>query len=103
MNRQLIIQAGAESDITDAALWYQEQREDLGEQFLAEVRTAIDQVLLNPRACTRLRRKPEVRRVLTRRFPYRIFFVVRPDALVVFRVLHAARHDREWKRVIPKN
>ena len=45
----------------------------------------------------RVRRNPEVRRVLTRRFPYRVFFIARTDAIVVFAVLHAARHDRVWK------
>jgi hypothetical protein len=39
-----------------------------------------------------------VRRALTRRFPYRVFFIVLPDAIVVFAVLHAARHDRIWKQ-----
>jgi hypothetical protein len=28
--------------------------------------------------------------------------VLRPDAIVVFRVLHGARHEREWKTTIPK-
>lgn len=39
-----------------------------------------------------------VRRVLTRRFPHRVFFIDLEDALVVFAVLHAAKHDRIWKR-----
>jgi len=39
---------------------------------------------------------PTVRRILTRRFPYRVFFIVRLDAIIVFAVLHAARHDRVW-------
>jgi plasmid stabilization system protein ParE len=39
-----------------------------------------------------------VRRVLTRRFPYRIFYVVRPDAIVVFAVLHAAQDEDNWLR-----
>jgi len=50
-----------------------------------------------------LRRKPEVRRALVGRFPYRIFFVVRPEAIVMFRVLHSARHDREWKKNVPNS
>ena len=68
----------------------------------AEVEAAIKSAVANPLRFPRFRRKPEVRRVLTHRFPYRIFFVLRPDAVVVFRVLHGARHDREWKRATPK-
>lgn len=46
----------------------------------------------------RLRKRPVVRRILARRFSYRIFYIVRTDAIVVFAVLHTARHDRHWKQ-----
>jgi len=103
MIRRLIIRAQAEEDISKAALWYQDQRAGLGEEFITEVHAAIESAAANPSKYRRLRRRPEVRRVLTRRFPYRVFFVLRPDAIVVFRVLHGARHDREWKATIPGN
>jgi len=63
----------------------------------AEVHSAITRALQRPESFIRMRRNPLVRRVLTRRFPYRVFFIVRPDAIVVFAVVHAARHDRVWK------
>jgi len=97
MTLRLIIRHEAEVDITDAAIWYQNQRPGLGQQFVDEVHAAINSALENPRQFRRLRRKPNVRRVLLKRFPYRVFFILRPDAIVVFRVLHSARHDREWK------
>jgi len=97
MTRRLIIRAQAEADISQAALWYHNQLPRLAEEFMAEVDAAIGRAVANPFLYRRLRRRPEVRRVLTRRFPYRVFFVLRPDAIVVFRVLHAARHDREWR------
>jgi plasmid stabilization system protein ParE len=95
-----IIRAQAEADITDAAIWYHNRQAGLGEEFLAEVQAAIERAAANPRHHRRLRRRPEVRRVATPRFPFQIFFIVRPDNIVVFRVLHAARHDREWKGAI---
>jgi plasmid stabilization system protein ParE len=98
---RVIIRFEAEVDITDAAVWYQQQQPGLGHDFLAEVDAAITSAAENPFRYPCLRRKPEVRRVLTKRFPYRVFFVRRPDAIVVFRVLHGARHDREWKSNIP--
>jgi toxin ParE1/3/4 len=103
MIRRLIIREAAEADISAAALWYQKQRAGLGDEFVNEVDAAIKSAAANPRKYRRLRRRPEVRRVLTRRFPYRVFFVLRPDAIVVFRVLHGARHEREWKKTIPGN
>ena len=102
MPHRIIIRYEAEVDITDAAIWYHQQQPGLGAEFLAEVDAAITSAAANPSHYPRLRRKPEVRRALTKRFTYRIFFVRRPEEIVVFRVLHGARHDREWKTNIPK-
>ncbi len=97
MNRRLIITPEAEADLTDAAVWYDSRDFGLGLELISEVRSAIDRALQSPESFMRVRRHPEVRRVLTQRFPYRVFFIDRQDALVVFAVLHAARHDRVWK------
>lgn len=59
--------------------------------------SAITRVAENPFRYPCLRRKPEVRRVLTDRFPYRVFFIRRDTEIIVIRVLHGARHDREWQ------
>ena len=97
MSRLLIVRPEAEADITDAAVWYESRESGFGLELLSEVNSAIGRALKNPESFTRVRRNPTVRRVLTRRFPYRIFFIVRPDAVVVVAVLHAVRHDRAWK------
>lgn len=97
MNRHLIVRPEAEADLIDAAVWYENRESGLGLELVAEVHAGIARALKNPESFTRVRRTPIVRRVLTRRFPYRIFFIVQPEALVVFAVLHAGRHDRVWK------
>lgn len=56
-----------------------------------------DAALNNPEWFTLVPRSPTICRVLTRRFPYRMFFIVRADAIVVFAILHAGRHDRIWQ------
>jgi toxin ParE1/3/4 len=99
---RVIIRFEAEVDITDTAIAYHNQQPGLGVEFLAEIESAIASAAENPFRFPCLRRKPEVRRVLTNRFPYRVFFVRRDDAIIVFRVLHGARHDREWKSSVPK-
>ena len=100
---RVIIRIEAEADITDAAIWYEHQQAKLGHEFLAEVESCIASAAENPFRYPCLRRKPEVRRALTKRFPYRVFFVRRGDAIIIFRVLHGARHDREWKSIVPKD
>jgi len=49
MTLRLIIRAQAEADITDAAIWYQNQQKGLGEEFLVEVRLAIESAVAHPR------------------------------------------------------
>lgn len=100
MSRRLIVRSEAEADITEAALWYDERETGLGLELTFEVHAAIRRAVENPLSHLRMRQRPEVRRVLSRRFPYRIFFIVRDDAIVVFAVIHAARHDRHWRRRI---
>jgi len=97
MSRCLIVRHEAEADLTEAALRYDEREPGLGLELTLEVRAAIRRALANPLHFLVMRQRPEVRRILARRFPYRIFFIVRVDAIVVFAVLHAARHDRHWR------
>jgi len=101
MSHRLVIRAEAEEDIAEAATWYERQQVGLGNDFLAEFESAVARISANPFQYPCLRRKPEVRRVLTKRFPYRVFFILRESDVIVFRVLHAARHDREWKSNVP--
>ena len=96
MTRRVIVRDEAEADLLDAALWYESLEEGLGKDFVSEVRAAIYRTSENPLLYPSLRSNPDVRRVLTRRFKYRIFYILRPDAISVFAVLHAARHDRLW-------
>ena len=97
MNRRLIVRPEAEADIADAAVWYDSREAGLGLELISEVHSAISRVLKNPDSYRRVRRNPDVRRAITRRFPYRVFFIIRPDAIIVFAVIHAVRHDRVWK------
>jgi toxin ParE1/3/4 len=102
MNRRLIVRPEAEADILKAALWYEEEA-GLGLELSAEVRGAIDRAVKNPLAYLRLRERPHVRRVLVHRFPYRIFYIIRNDAVIVFAVLHASRHERQWRRRLQRS
>lgn len=101
MKHRVVTRLQAEVDITDAAVWYERYQPGLGHDFLAAVDAAIEAAAQNPFRFPRLRQRPEVRRVLTDRFPPRVFFIRRAEDIVVFRVLHGARHDREWKSNIP--
>lgn len=97
MSYRHLIPPLAERDINEAASWYEAERAGLGEKCLSQVDAAIARVLKNPRAYPIIRRRREVRRILTHQFPYRIFYSLEGNMIVIHAVLHARRHDRAWK------
>jgi plasmid stabilization system protein ParE len=91
---RVIIRPNAEADLAEAQAWYESQRAGLGDELLDEVRRAVGLLADDPE------RRPfyhrDFRRLLTHRFPYKIFYRVEGDRVIVFRILHAKRkHQRE--------
>jgi plasmid stabilization system protein ParE len=85
----VIIRPNAEADAREGRLWYESQRRGLGDELLAEIHQAIRVLKEHPE------RRPiyyrGFRRLLTRRFPYKLYYRV-----IVFRILHAKRdHQRQ--------
>jgi len=86
---RVLIRAAAEKDLDEARKWYNGLRPKLGEEFLVSMAEAF----------TTLERDPEryrvlykgFRRVLVNRFPYRIFYQLSGNSVIIFRVLHHAR------------
>ena len=97
MSYRLQVRLAAEADVAEAAHWYDERQLGLGDKFVREVDQAIARVIENPLAFPVILRRHEVRRALTKRFPYRIFFSLKSDTVVVHAVLHGHRDDRHWK------
>ncbi len=75
--------------MNDAKKWYDAQRPGLGDELLDEIGLAIKPLGENPG------RRPVYyngfRRLLTRRFSYKLFYRVENDRVIVFRILHAKR------------
>jgi toxin ParE1/3/4 len=86
----------AVEDIAEAATWYEARSPGLGDELIDEVLAATRRAQQNPELFRIVHREGNVRRVLTNRFPYRVFFSVVDDILYVHAVLHGARHDRRW-------
>ena len=94
MSWRVIIRPNAEADARAARLWYESQRTGLGEELLEEIRRAVRVLEEHPE------RRPiyyrGFRRLLTRRFPYKLFYRIEGDRVIVFRILHAKRdHPRQ--------
>ena len=72
--------------------------EGLGEEFVLAVNEKID-TLTDQALVFRVRyRRRNTRWVYPRRFPYRICYYIEDQSVYIFAVVHAARHDRKWKK-----
>ena len=78
----------------EARDWYDQRRDGLGDEFLLAVADAMLALEEAPERTPLYYR--DFRRILTDRFPYKIFYRLEGQAVIVYRVLHAAQdHPRE--------
>ncbi|MEI6971204.1 MAG: type II toxin-antitoxin system RelE/ParE family toxin [bacterium] len=85
----------AESEMIDAAAYYEAQQSDLGRRFLATVQDSINRILLNPHLYPVV--ELGVRRCLTKTFPFGVLFREMPDKIVIMAVMHLHRDPDYWK------
>jgi len=85
----------AESEMRKAATYYETRQKGLGRRFLASVQDAVNRITLNPHQCPTV--ELDVRRCLTRTFPFGILFRERPNAIIVMAVMHLHRDPDYWK------
>ncbi len=102
MNWRVVVRPEAGDDVAEAAAWYDTRREGLGADFVEEILRVCDELALNPLLGLRRHPRKHIRWRYPERFPYRVIYEVLEDEgmVVVAAVLHAARHDRNWRRRI---
>jgi plasmid stabilization system protein ParE len=89
------LRAEAESDLQNAAVWYESQRSQLGHEFLDAVEELLTRISENPLQFPILHRG--ARRALLSRFPFGVFFRVQDQAVIVLAVMHASRSPNRWR------
>jgi len=89
------VQPRAEAEADEAAAWYEEEQPGLGIEFLLELDAAIERAAESPLAYAPV--FLDARRVLTRRFPFAVYFVYERDIVEVFAILHQRRATSLWQ------
>jgi plasmid stabilization system protein ParE len=102
MKWKVVARPQAEDDIIEAAEWYDTQRAGLGDEFIEEILSVFDALELNPHLHCRRHPTKNIRWRYPKRFPYRVIYEVIEDKefMIVAAVLHAARHERVWRRSV---
>lgn len=92
----LVVSPEAEQDALEAARWYEDRAKGLGVSFLEIVEQTQAGILENPRRFPVVHRG--VRRALLIRFPYGVFFRLKPQLIKVIAVTHLSRDPATWRR-----
>lgn len=102
MNWRVVLRPEALNDIEAAADWYETRCQGLGDEFIKEVLSVLDQLAENPLIYCRRHPRKNIRWRYPERFPYRIIYEVQEaeHTVVVAAVLHAAQHDGLWRKRI---
>lgn len=102
MKWRMEIRPEVESDVAEAAHWYNSQQAGLGAEFVEEIIQVWDALAKNPLLNSRRHPRKNIRWRYPERFPYRVIYEVSESEhlVVIAAVLHAARDDKHWRRRI---
>ena len=94
MSRKAILLPEAKADIKDIILHYSLEGEGLKDKFLSDLTSALNLIEQFPEASPD---KGRCRRKLLVKFPYSIFFSVKPESISILRVFHTSRRPGSWR------
>jgi plasmid stabilization system protein ParE len=85
----------AEAELRASANYYDLQQSGLGERFIAAIEFALNGIVDAPLTWPVL--EQDVRRKLTRVFPYAILYSVESDRIFVLAVMHCHQKPGYWR------
>jgi plasmid stabilization system protein ParE len=85
----------AETELVEAAQFYDEREPGLGKAFLDAVREAGERICRNPELWAFYEKPVRSYRVLP--FPYRLLYRELPDGVQIVAVMHLSRRPSYWK------
>ena len=78
-------------DLDEAMLWYENEQKGLSLRFFKSFETAIKTIKRNPNAFVEV--TPGVKRILLRKFPYKVFYTVSENTIFILGVFHSKRSN----------
>jgi plasmid stabilization system protein ParE len=95
---RLLLRRQAKLDLQRTARWYEQQQPGLGRQFIDQVGTALNRIAGSPTHYQVLHR--DVRRTITQKFPYGVFYRIDGTDILVFAIIHLHRNPLAWQKRI---
>ena len=88
----------AERELREAVEFYESAQEGLGPDFLAEVEAATRLMESHPLAWTPM--SARTRRCRLHRFPFGLFYQVRPDEILIVSVMDLRCDPKRWEQYL---
>ncbi|CAM5245338.1 type II toxin-antitoxin system RelE/ParE family toxin [Rhodanobacter lindaniclasticus] len=85
----------------DGLRYYAAIRTQLGRSFHDAVEAAVDTCSERPLTCASL--EQDIRRCLTRVFPYALLYTIEPDKVLIVAVMHCHRQPGYWRHRISES
>jgi plasmid stabilization system protein ParE len=95
VTRAVAFRPQAHDEAIEVRRWYEARRPGLGDEFAAELASAVARIVEHPFAHPRVH--GETRRAVLNRFPYTIYFRATADQIVVLAV-HGRQDPARWQR-----
>lgn len=95
MKYRLLIRRQAKNDLRQAARWYEGQNVGLGRELVTEIAVALNRIVENPLQYQTI--YGEVRRAISYKFPYGVFYRIEQQNIVVFAIVHLHRDPTSWQ------
>ena len=97
MKRIAFFHPEAQQELIDAAVWYDDRREGLGDEFIDAVSALVAEIRSMPERFPVVH--DDVRQGILRRFPFVVYFRLVGERILVVSVFHASRDvESLWSR-----
>jgi len=87
--------AGATAELHEAALYYGNIDDDLGERFVAAAEVAVAEIKANPKLSRTF--DGQARKVRFKTFPYAVIYWIDTNILHIVAIMHLHREPGYWR------
>lgn len=83
------------TEYADTVRYYTEQRTEVAQAFIDAIEDAVYRIRESPTRYNAI--DDDVRRCMTRRFPYGILYTIEQDYILILAIMHCSREPGYWK------
>jgi plasmid stabilization system protein ParE len=101
MNFRIEYDKSVETEVREILDWYKEKSASLALNFLYQLKIAEKNLLLNPFAF-RVVSIHGIRRIVLKKFPYKVYFRENNDIIFILAIIHQSRSNRYIRKRLKK-